>query len=118
MIATAELAAPATSAELVNEITSVEMPRAAITAAVQTSATPSGEPQEAPMSSVVATTRTVIASMPCTKPPRSLPPSTVHGFTGPARIRPSVPWRRSSNRLTRPICAEKNRNRMAIDAEK
>ena len=65
VIATAELAAPATSAELVNEMTSVEMPRAAITAAVQTSATPSGEPHEAPIRSVVATTRTVIASMPC-----------------------------------------------------
>ena len=38
------------------------------------------------------------------------------GPTGAARIRRSVPWRRSSNRLTSPAWAEKNRNRIAIDA--
>ena len=66
----------------------------------------------------MATARTIIATMPSTNQPISLPTSTDPGYTGPARILPSVPWRRSSNRLTRPIWAEKNRNRIAIDAAK
>ena len=50
--------------------------------------------------------------------PISLPTRIVPGPTGAARIRRSVPWRRSSNTLSSPDWAEKNRNRIAIEALK
>ena len=70
------------------------------------------------MRRVVATTRVVSAITLMANAPMSLPTSTVPGPTGPARIRRSVPRRRSSNTLSSPVWAEKNRNRMAIEALK
>ena len=118
VMATAELAAPAASTVGVNEITRAEIPMAAVIAPTTTSATPTGGPQAAPISSVVATTSTVMAAAAWRNEPSVFPASTVHGRMGPARMRPRVPRRRSSNRLTSPVWAEKNRNRTAIDAEK
>ena len=118
VIATAEFAAPAASAVFANDVTSVAIPIAAMTPATMTAATPIGGPQSAPMSSVVATTSSVIAVTPSTNDPNVLPNRIVCGRMGPASIRASVPCRRSSNRLTMPIWAEKNRNRIAIEALK
>ena len=75
-------------------------------------------PQSAPMSSVVAAMSTVIATTPRANEPSDLPARIDPGRTGPARIRARVPVRRSSNRLTTPAWAAKNRNRIDIDAAK
>ena len=117
-MATAPLAAAAAWAVLANDVTSVAIPIAEMIPATTIAATPIGGPQSASMRSVVATTSVVIATSPMRNEASVLPTSTVCGRTGPARIRASVPARRSPNRLTMPICAEKNRNRIAIDAAK
>ena len=95
VIATAELAAPAASAVWKNETTRVEIPVAARMPARTMIATPSGGPQSALISTVVATTSTVIETTACRKPPRSLPHSTSDARSGLARIRRSVPRSRS-----------------------
>ena len=95
VIATAELAAPAASAVWKNDTTNVEIPIAARIPATTISATPSGGPQSALISTVVATTSTAIATTAWRNPPSSLPARTELGDTGPARIRRSVPSVRS-----------------------
>ena len=88
---TAAVADPAASCDDANEITSAETPSAATIAPRIRATTPSGGPQSAPMSSVVATTRVSIAITLVANAPISLPTRMVPGPTGAARIREQRP---------------------------
>ena len=94
------------------------IPMAEAIAATMSIATPSGLPQSAPNSSVVATTSTVMLMTPSPKLVSSLPPRIEARLIGAASSRASVPSLRSSSRLVTPNWTVKNRKNTAIPAAK
>ena len=118
MTATTDCQLAACSAFLARVAMSAMMPMADRIAATTSTATPSGLPQDAPSSSVVAATSTAMLMTPSRKLVSSFPPRIEARLIGAATSRASVPSERSSSRLVTPNWTVKNRKNTAIPAAK
>ena len=118
MTATTDCQLAACSAFLARVAIRAMIPVAARIAATTSTATPSGFPQDAPNSKVVATASTVMLMTPSRKLVSSFPPRIEARLIGAASSRASVPSLRSSSRLVTPNWTVKNRKNTAIPAAK